>query len=290
MIDAGFTVALIDADRDDMPLDRIAEEAACRGPDVVMLSHSGSSSAHATVAALCMAIKRWLPGVTIVYGGVHPTYHWDEILQDSPCIDIIVRGEGEQTAVDLMWALKTRSDLSAVRGIAYRDQLDPAKAIATPAAHMIQRLDDYRQRQGPSLKALLGPTLETREYALERAAARRGVHRSMRSIGAASDARHRASQQPVHGSLCLLLDLCARQRLVEHGAQTWHGGAHLDGQGGRQADIVQIRQVALGTQQIQVGANAGDGALVQIGDQPAQHRHLRCLSRDQSVQSRNLGR
>ena len=144
LIDAGFAVELVDADLEDMPLDRIVEETARRSADVVMLGHSGSSSAHATVLTLCAALKQRLPGITIVYGGVHPTYHWDEILRESPSIDIIVRGEGEQTAVDLMRALKGLGELPAVRGIAFRDPHDAASLIETPAAIMIRNLDDYR--------------------------------------------------------------------------------------------------------------------------------------------------
>lgn len=144
LIDAGFAVDLVDADLEHMPLHRIVEEAARRRPDVVMLGHSGSSSAHATVVAICDALKQRLPGVTIVYGGVHPTYHWDEILAETPSIDIIVRGEGEQTAVDLMQTLRDHGDLHAVRGIAFRDPQGSGKAVETPAAIMIRNLDDYR--------------------------------------------------------------------------------------------------------------------------------------------------
>lgn len=146
LIDAGFAVELIDADLENMPLERIVEATARRQADVVMLGHSGSSSAHATVVTLCSAIKQRLPGVTVVYGGVHPTYHWDEILADCPCIDIIVRGEGEQTAVDLMQALSRQGELHGLRGIAFRETRPdgPPRVVETPAAHMIRNLDDYR--------------------------------------------------------------------------------------------------------------------------------------------------
>jgi anaerobic magnesium-protoporphyrin IX monomethyl ester cyclase len=146
LIDAGFEVELIDADFSNLPLADIVEGTARRQADVVMLGHSGSSSAHATVVALCDALKQRLPGITIVYGGVHPTYHWDEILRGCPSIDVIVRGEGEQTAVDLILALQGLRDLHAVRGIAFRETgPDGRPRIAdTPAAHMIRRLDDYR--------------------------------------------------------------------------------------------------------------------------------------------------
>ena len=39
-----------------------------------------------------------MPQVWIVYGGIFPTYHWREILDAEPQIDVIVRGEGEETA------------------------------------------------------------------------------------------------------------------------------------------------------------------------------------------------
>jgi anaerobic magnesium-protoporphyrin IX monomethyl ester cyclase len=146
LIDAGFSVELIDADLENLPLARIVEEAVRRQPDVVMLGHSGSSSAHDTVVALCHVFKQRLPDVTIVYGGVHPTYHWDEILRTCAAIDVIVRGEGEQTVVDLMHALQGQRDLHALRGIAFRaTQPDGStRVVETPAAFMIHRLDDYR--------------------------------------------------------------------------------------------------------------------------------------------------
>ncbi|MFO1251747.1 MAG: cobalamin-dependent protein [Inhella sp.] len=102
--------------------------------ELVMLGHSGSSSAHATVVALCTALKQRLPRLLTVYGRVHPTYHWDEILRAHPCIDFIVRGEGEQTALDLMRALAEQGDLRALRGIAFRDPGDPARVIETRRA------------------------------------------------------------------------------------------------------------------------------------------------------------
>lgn len=144
LIDAGFDVNLLDAEFGPMPLPVIVDEVARRQPDVVMLGHSGSSSAHDTVVALCEALKSRLPHIVTVYGGVHPTYHYDEILAESCCIDFIVRGEGEQTTVDLLRALRDGTQLSEVRGIAYRDRTDSGRVVATPAAHMIRVLDDYR--------------------------------------------------------------------------------------------------------------------------------------------------
>ena len=99
LLDAGFPVQLLDADLDNLSLDEIVQRTVAMQPDVLMLGHSGSSSVHVTVIKLCRLLKEQLPQVRVVYGGVHPTYHWDEILRDCPQIDFIVRGEGEQTAL-----------------------------------------------------------------------------------------------------------------------------------------------------------------------------------------------
>jgi anaerobic magnesium-protoporphyrin IX monomethyl ester cyclase len=82
-----------------------------------MIGHSGSSSAHPTVLKLCDELKHSLPKLLVVYGGVYPSYHWDEILQECPAIDIIVRGEGEQTSVMLMEAISSNMSLENVRGV-----------------------------------------------------------------------------------------------------------------------------------------------------------------------------
>lgn len=141
LIDAGHTVDLLDADICPMKVEDIVWEISTSKPDVVMIGHSGSSSAHPTVLELSDELKRRLPKLLVVYGGVYPTYHWNEILQESQSIDIIVRGEGEQTSVRLMEAISSNASLENVHGIAYR--LD-GRVIGTPAAEMIRCLDDFR--------------------------------------------------------------------------------------------------------------------------------------------------
>jgi len=141
LIDTGFSVDLIDAELGPMELTDIVNEVRERNPSVVMIGHSGSSSVHATVMELCRMLKRSMPHLIIVYGGVHPTYHWDEILQECEAVDIIVRGEGEQTVLSLIKAIAEGTSLEEVNGIAFRHG---GKAKETPPARMIRSLDDYR--------------------------------------------------------------------------------------------------------------------------------------------------
>jgi len=141
LIDAGFAVELLDADYDPLSLAEIVSRIVAASPRIVMVGHAGSSTAHPTIVDLATRIKAALPGTTIVYGGVHPSYHWREILTQCPAIDAIVRGEGERTAVLLARAIVSHGLLATVPGCAYRD--GPA-VRATRQAKPIENLDDYR--------------------------------------------------------------------------------------------------------------------------------------------------
>ena len=141
LIDAGHAVELLNADPGPMPLREIMHRIGCYRPEVVLIGHSGSTSAHPTVLEIARAIKRDCPSTAVVYGGVYPTYHWRDVLSESPDIDYIVRGEGEQSAVNLLAALETGADLHGVAGIAFRTGGAP---FATRPAAMLRNLDDYR--------------------------------------------------------------------------------------------------------------------------------------------------
>lgn len=141
LIDAGHEVRLVNADPGPMEMARIVVECLYDRPDAVLIGHSGSSSAHPTVVRIAQALKRARPGVTIIYGGVFPTYHWQGVLTEVPEIDIIVRGEGEVTAPALIAALAARQPLGDIAGLAYRENGRP---IATPPAPMLTDLDSAR--------------------------------------------------------------------------------------------------------------------------------------------------
>lgn len=141
LIDAGHDVQLVNGDLGPMRITDIIGAVIANRPDAVLIGHSGSTSAHPTVIGLATQIKALLPHVLIIYGGVWPTYHWHDILQNHSAIDIIVRGEGEGTAVTLMRALAQQATLQSVNGIAYRRAGLPH---ATAPAQVIQDLDQNR--------------------------------------------------------------------------------------------------------------------------------------------------
>ena len=141
LIDDGHAVTLLDADVDNLPIGKVLQRIVAHAPDAILIGHTGSTSAHPTVARLVPAIRRHLPDAWIIYGGVFPTYHWKDVLLDLPDIDIIVRGEGEETCRRLVAALERNAQLTAIPGLALRRGGQP---FATPPAPMIADLDACR--------------------------------------------------------------------------------------------------------------------------------------------------
>lgn len=141
LLDDGHDVHLIDGDVDNLALDEIVRRAEALTPAVILIGHNGSTSAHPTAVILVALLKQRMPDVTIIYGGVFPTYHWKECLEECPEVDVVVRGEGEETTRRLIRALDARDRLDAIPGIAFRRDGAP---YATPPAPMIQSLDAYR--------------------------------------------------------------------------------------------------------------------------------------------------
>jgi anaerobic magnesium-protoporphyrin IX monomethyl ester cyclase len=149
LIDAGHETRLLDAEfkkgsvQKNRPLSiaEIVREAMDQRPGAILIGHSGSTSGHPIAVEIARAMKSALPDARIVYGGVFPTYHWREVLEAEPAFDVVVRGEGEETAPRLIEALENGAPLSSVPGIAYRDG---GRIHATAPATVIRALDDYR--------------------------------------------------------------------------------------------------------------------------------------------------
>lgn len=126
LLDAGHQVRLLNADLGPMPVHQIIAEARNYQPDAVLLGHSGSTSGHPSSMRIVRAMGTALPQTWVIYGGVFPTYHWSQIMEQEPNVDFIVRGEGEETIVRLVTALEQGRTLADIRGIVFRRGLQAA--------------------------------------------------------------------------------------------------------------------------------------------------------------------
>lgn len=141
LLDAGFSVKLIDNDAYGWSDARLAREIAAFGAAYVLVGHTGSTAAHAVCLRTMRAIRAALPNVRIVYGGVYPSYADQTTLQECPAIDVIVRGEGERTTLELLEVWESARSLAEVPGITWRDG---QRLVANRASAPIQDLDAYR--------------------------------------------------------------------------------------------------------------------------------------------------
>ncbi|HLO30260.1 MAG TPA: magnesium-protoporphyrin IX monomethyl ester anaerobic oxidative cyclase [Anaerolineales bacterium] len=141
LLDQGYEVKLLDAEFGPMAIGEIAAETSKYQPALVLLGHSGSTSAQPVISTLTKQIRQQNPSIKIVIGGVFPTYHWHEILETEPQIDYIVCGEGEETIVTLVRAIENEFPLELIRGIALRSG---GRVIKTPPVPHIKDLNAYR--------------------------------------------------------------------------------------------------------------------------------------------------
>ena len=121
--DAGHEVKLLDAERRRLSDRAILEQVRNFGPDLVMTGHAGLTPAHPVCMRVLRAIKDMDQGIVTVYGGVYPTYHSERILTHDDAVDVIVRGEGEATAVELAENLENCVSTGSSTWLRRRDRL-----------------------------------------------------------------------------------------------------------------------------------------------------------------------
>ncbi len=74
-------------------------------------------------------------GIPVIMGGIHVTFFPDEALD---YCDYVVRGEGEETIVELLEALENNSSLDKVGGISYKAG---NQKVHNPARELVKNLD-----------------------------------------------------------------------------------------------------------------------------------------------------
>lgn len=71
---------------------------------------------------LARLIKKEFSKIPIIAGGPHPTLTAQDTLQNIPEIDIVVRGEGEISFLNLVKAIDSGIDFSGIKGISFRNK------------------------------------------------------------------------------------------------------------------------------------------------------------------------
>jgi len=122
-------VSVIDAVISELDSKKTAEIATKQGVKIVGISCL-TENRYSALNTL-REIKKINPKITTIIGGLHATFSDKLILENYPFVDIVVRGEGEQTLLEIVKSLKGGISMDKINGISFRDgdeiKINPAR-------------------------------------------------------------------------------------------------------------------------------------------------------------------
>jgi anaerobic magnesium-protoporphyrin IX monomethyl ester cyclase len=126
---------IIDGNVDPQPetsLDRVVQES---GVTLLAVSVMPGPQMKAAIP-LCRNFRAKYPSVPIVWGGYFPSLYTDAAL-NARYVDFVVRGQGEETFLELIEAVRGTRSLKNVRGLSYKDQFglhvhNPDRPLRSP--------------------------------------------------------------------------------------------------------------------------------------------------------------
>ena len=122
-LEGEFPYELVDGNVEKDPVDRILELGRKHRLTAIGLSVMPGPQLQNAVAHT-RKLRRELPDVPIVWGGYFASQHHDTVLKDGD-VDYCVRGQGEQTFLELCRLLRDGGDPAAIQGLSYRDGETP---------------------------------------------------------------------------------------------------------------------------------------------------------------------
>ena len=151
--EASFEVVLIDAAIEPRYLARIEE--ACKTAFCIGISVLTGPMIRGAIEAATF-VKKVAPNVCVIFGGWHPTLCPDSTLRE-PYVDVVVRGQGEITIVELANALVDKRPLDLIAGLSWKKdgrlienferRVQPVDTFAPPAFDLTD-FDAYERISG----------------------------------------------------------------------------------------------------------------------------------------------
>ena len=134
---SGHEVTVIDCPALEIDHKKLEAKIATFEPNVVGIT-SLTPMTQSTFLAVHVA-KETCPNAIVILGGPHATFMDEQILSENSEVDVVVRGEGEQTLLELMRHVFSFGDLHGIAGITFRKN---GQIIRTPNRPFIQNLDE----------------------------------------------------------------------------------------------------------------------------------------------------
>lgn len=132
----GHEVKVIDCPAQGADHEKLGDELASFEPMMIGITSMTPTINSAVLSA--RVAKETCPDAVVVLGGPHVTFMDREILSQEIAVDVIVRGEGEQTFLELAQTMFSKA-LHTVAGITFRDG---NRIIRTQDRNYIKKLDE----------------------------------------------------------------------------------------------------------------------------------------------------
>ena len=140
-------------------------------PDIIGISAMFTAYARDAHQIASIA-KKINPNILVLFGGAHASCNYDMVLRDNN-VDYIIKGEGEETLLEIIRAYESNSDVSSVSGLIFkkdgqikfsqnRDYIQNLDTIPFPARHLL-KIDKYLKLKSPyCLRNPLGVVISSR--------------------------------------------------------------------------------------------------------------------------------
>jgi anaerobic magnesium-protoporphyrin IX monomethyl ester cyclase len=132
----GIDVSIIDEAAQGYSLKDTVDWVKKENPNILGFSTCSSSGRKA--ALIAERVKKENPNIVTVFGNFFATFNAERILKKYPFVDIIIRGEGEKTSLELAKCLEKNGDLKKILGINFRNN---GQIISTPDRPLIKDID-----------------------------------------------------------------------------------------------------------------------------------------------------
>ena len=87
-------------------------------PEVVGIT--AQTASYSKALRISRLVKKWNPVCPVIFGGPHASILTEETLRE-PSVDIVVRGEGDITIIELMDGLEAGGTLANIKGVSFRE-------------------------------------------------------------------------------------------------------------------------------------------------------------------------
>jgi anaerobic magnesium-protoporphyrin IX monomethyl ester cyclase len=133
----GHNITVIDCPALEINHNQLRAKLASLEPDLI-----GITSMTPTIPSSLLSAhiaKEACPDSLTILGGPHVTFMDKQVLAEEAAVDVVVRGEGEQTLLELAQNLSNSKGLGGINGITFRNK---GQIIHTPNRSLIQKLDE----------------------------------------------------------------------------------------------------------------------------------------------------